>query len=187
MMGVRRMLKAFVVVSYEALMQPLFALPRYRVLNAMKALFLRLVGARVGRRVVFYPGVWIAPGRNLVLGDDVDLAAGVIITTAGGVEIGARTLVGYRAQIVSANHVIPPARGRIFGSGHEGKPVCIGPDAWIGAAALVMPGVSIGEGAVVAAGSVVTRDVEPFTIVAGVPARLVRHRDNVDGSTGSPP
>lgn len=171
------MLKPFLVVSYEFVMQLLFALPRYRLLNAVKAAFLRLVGAEVGRRVVFYPGVWIAPGRNLHLGDDVDLAAGVVITTSGGVEIGARTLVGYRAQILSTNHVVPAGRGRIFGSGHVKKPVAIGADAWIGAAAIVLPGVTIGEGAVVAAGSVVTKDVQPFMIVAGVPAKPVRRRE----------
>lgn len=157
-------------------MQLLFALPRYRLLNALKAAFLRLVGAEVGHRVVFYPGVWIAPGRNLRLGDDVDLAAGVLITTSGSVEIGARTLVGYRAQILSANHSVPSGRGRIFDSGHDKKPVAIGADAWIGAAAIVLPGVSIGDGAVVAAGSVVTHDVAPYSVVAGVPARLVRAR-----------
>lgn len=173
----RRMFRPMLVVSFEAAMQCLFVLPRYRVLNRLKASFLRMVGARIGKRVVFYPGVWIAPGRNLVLGDDVDLAAGVLITTSGGVEIGARTLVGYRAQILSANHRIPGGRGRIFDSGHVHDPVRIGPDAWIGAAAIVLPGVTIGEGAVVAAGSVVTKDVEPFMVVAGVPARVISSRE----------
>jgi acetyltransferase-like isoleucine patch superfamily enzyme len=174
---VRAALRPILVVTYEAIMQLLFALPRYRLLNALKASFLRLVGARVGRHVVFYPGVWIAPGRNLVLGDDVDLAVGVIVTTSGGVEIGARTLVGYRAQILSANHMIPNARARIFEGGHEKRRVVIGADAWIGGSAVILPGVTVGEGAVVAAGSVVTRDVEPFTIVAGIPARFVRRRE----------
>lgn len=172
----RALFKPFFVVSYEFAMHVLFALPRYRLLNALKAMFLRLVGAQVGERVVFYPGVWIAPGRNLDLGDDVDLATGVLITTSGGVRIGARTLIGYRAQIISANHIVPEGLGRIFDSGHERKPVVIGADAWIGAAVIVLPGVTIGDGAVVAAGSVVTKDVEPFTIVAGVPAKLIRSR-----------
>jgi acetyltransferase-like isoleucine patch superfamily enzyme len=139
-------------------------------------MFLRIVGAKVGRRVVFYPGVWIAPGRKLVLGDDVDLATGVIVTTSGGVTIGARTLVGYRAQILSTNHVVPDGQADIFTSGHDRKPVCIGEDAWIGAQAIILPGVSIGKGAVVAAGSVVSKDVDAYTIVAGVPARLIRRR-----------
>lgn len=172
----RRTFRPILVVSFEALMQLLFVLPRYRALNGLKAIFLRMMGARIGKRVVFYPGVWIAPGRNLVLGDDVDLAAGVLITTSGGVEIGSRTLIGYRAQILSSNHRIPDGQARIFDSGHVHEPVRIGPDAWIGASAIVLPGVTIGEGAVVAAASVVTRDVEAFTVVAGVPARVISSR-----------
>ncbi len=59
-----------------------------------------MMGARIGNGVVFYPGgVWISPGRNLVIDDEVDLAKDVIITTSGGVHIGERTLIGYRTQI----------------------------------------------------------------------------------------
>jgi acetyltransferase-like isoleucine patch superfamily enzyme len=172
----RRAVRPVLVVAYEAIMQLLFCLPRFRTLNRLKAAFLRLNGAKVGRRVVFYPGVWIAPGANLVLGDDVDLARGVLITTRGGVTIGDRVLVGYNSMILSTNHRIPDGHGRIFGAGHDLKAVSIGDDAWIGAHVVIVPGVSIGNGAVVAAGSVVTKDVEPFTVVGGVPARLLSRR-----------
>ncbi|HKU16475.1 MAG TPA: acyltransferase [Steroidobacteraceae bacterium] len=164
------------IVTYELLMSLLMALPRYRSCNALKAAFLRLFGARIGKRVVFYPGVWIGPARGLELGDDVDLALGVIVTSGGGVRIGARTLVGYRSQILSTNHRVPPDGGRIFGAGHDRKPVVIGPDVWIGAQVIVLPGVTVGEGAVIAAGSVVTKSVPPYAIVAGVPAHPVRMR-----------
>jgi acetyltransferase-like isoleucine patch superfamily enzyme len=167
---------SFLVGSYEAVMRLVFWLPRYRACNRLKASFLRLQRAQIGKRVIFYPGVWICPGRNLILGDDVDLAFGVLITTAGGVTIGDRTLIGYRTQILSANHVIPPDRARIIDAGHESKPVIIGKDVWIGANCIVLPGVEIGEGAVVGAGSVVTRGVDPFCIVAGVPAKVIRRR-----------
>lgn len=174
---VKRLIKPFIVVTYELIMQLLLALPRYRMLNALKASFLRLLGARIGRRVVFYPGVWIAPGRNLTLGDDVDLAKDVLITTSGGVTIGDRTLIGYRTQILSNNHTIPPGRQPIFYSGSSGKPVHVGSDVWIGGNCMILPGVTIGDGAVVAGGSIVTRDVEAYSIVAGVPAELIRRRD----------
>ena len=154
-------LKRLLVVGYEAVMAVLFALPRFRPCNALKSAFLRLNGARVGRRVVYYPGVWITPGRNLVIGDDVDLAVGVVIECAGGVTIGERTLVGHGARIVADNHVVPPGRGRIFGAGSTRRAITIGADAWIGANAVILAGRSIGEGAVVGAGSVVTRDVAP--------------------------
>jgi len=171
-----KIVKPILVVSYEFIFQLIFSLPRYRILCNVKSLFLRMNGAHVGKRCVFYPGIWIAPGRGLVLGDDVDLALGVLITTTGGVEIGDRTLIGYRSQIISANHVIPEQRGRIFGAGHVKSKVVLGCDAWIGGNSAIMPGVTIGDGAVVAAGSVVTKDVEAYTIVGGVPAKLIKER-----------
>ena len=168
--------KWFLMVTFETLMRSLFALPRYRTCNRLKAAFLRLNGARVGRRVVFYPGVWITPGRNLVVGDDVDFALDVLVESSGGVEIGDRVLIGYRAQIFSMNHVVPAVGQRIFESGRVGRGVRIGSDAWIGAGCVVLAGVTIGEGAVIGAGSVVTSDIPPNAIAAGNPARVLRHR-----------
>lgn len=170
-------LKQFLVVSYETVMGLVLGLPRYRLMCGLKKIFLSLVGARIGKRVVIYPGVWIAPGRNLDIGDDVDLAKDVLITTTGGVSIGARTLVGYRAQILSTNHEIPPVGAPFPVSGNVHRPVRIGSDVWIGAGAIVTAGVTIGEGAVVAAGSVVTKDVPCNAIVGGVPAKIIRHRE----------
>ncbi len=158
-------------------MEMLFSLPRYHSLNAIKSLFLKLNGARVGKRVIFYPGVWIAPGRNLIIGNDVDLALNVLIETTGGVTIGDRALIGYGAKIFSSNHRIPPNHENIFGAGHSDRAVVIGKDAWLGANVIVLPGRTIGDGAVVGAGSVVTKDVPAFTIVAGNPAKVVRVRD----------
>lgn len=171
-----RFFRPVLVVSYECIQQALFLLPRFRTLGWLKATFLRLNGAVVGRRCTFYPGVWIAPGRNLVVGDDVDFALGVLVTTAGGVTVGSRTLIGYGSRILSTNHVVPPRPGRVFGSGHEKAPVVIGPDVWIGAGCTILPGVTIGEGAIVASGAVVTRDVAAFSVVGGIPARLLKER-----------
>ncbi|HMW48696.1 MAG TPA: acyltransferase [Cellvibrionaceae bacterium] len=169
------MIKSFIVVSYEMIARLVFSLPRFFLCNLIKKYFLVLVGAKIGARPIFYPGVWIAPGRNLVVGDDVDFALDVLVTTGGGVRIGDRVLIGYRTQILSTNHAIE-GRNPIFSAGHVKKPVCIEQDVWIGASVIILPGVSIGEGAVVAAGSVVTKDVAAFSIVAGVPAKLIRYR-----------
>lgn len=167
----------FLVVTYELLLTIIFSLPRYKTFNRLKAFFLSLVGAKIGKRVVFYPGVWVAPGRNLVVGDDVDFALDVLVTSSGGVNIGDRTLIGYRTQILSSNHRIPEGHGRIFDAGHDSKPIVIGKDVWIGANCLILPGITIGDGAVVAGGSVVTKDVAAFTIVAGNPARVLKERN----------
>jgi acetyltransferase-like isoleucine patch superfamily enzyme len=168
----------FLVVSFETIMQFVFKLPRYRACNGLKAVFLRLNGAKVGQRVIFYPGVWMTPARNLVIGDDVDLALDVLVQSSGGVTIGDRALIGYRTFITSGNHVIPPKPGRIFDAGAICKPVVIENDVWIGAYCVILPGVTIGEGAVIAAGSVVTRSVEPFTVVGGCPAKVIRTRSD---------
>lgn len=170
-------MKKLFVAIYEIVLKTVFCLPRVLFFSNLKASILRLVGAKVGKRPTIYPDVWIFPGPGLVCGDDVDFALGVIITTNGGVEIGDRVLLGYRAQVLSANHNIPPGKGRIFGSGHNYSKVKIANDVWIGANSVILPGVSIGEGAVIAAGSIVTRDVPAFSIVGGVPAALIKSRD----------
>lgn len=166
----------FLVVSYEFVMRLIFSLPRYRLLNRLKGSFLKMVGAEIGERVVFYPGVWISPGKQLRLGSDVDLALDVIITTSGGVTIGARTLIGYRTQVLSSNHRVGAIAEKVFSAGHIYKEVIIGSDVWIGANCTILPGVKIGDGAVVAAGTVVTKDVPVGAIVAGVPGRIIRFR-----------
>jgi acetyltransferase-like isoleucine patch superfamily enzyme len=154
-----------------------FSLPRHKLFNVIKSNYLRLQGAKIGKSITYYPGIKINPCRRLKLGDNVDLAWGVIITTGGYVEIGDRTLIGYRSIISSANHVIPESKGHIFSSGHDKKKVTIKNDVWVGGNCTIVAGVSIGEGAVIAAGSVVTKDVEPFTIVGGIPAKLIRKRN----------
>lgn len=169
--------KPFFVVTYELIMGLILALPRYPIFLYIKKSFLSLMGAKIGRRVIIYPGVWIAPGRFLVIEDDVDLAKDVLITTSGGVFIGKRTLIGYRTQILSANHSVPK-RGEIIPvSGDKLEKVVIMNDVWIGANCIITPGVTIGEGAIVGAGSVVTKDVIPYSIVGGVPAKLIKMRE----------
>ena len=169
-------IKPFFVVSYEFAMSLVMSLPRYRLCIELKILLIKVMGASVGSGVVIYPGVWITPGRNLCIKNDVDLAKDVLITTAGGVSIGNRVLVGYRTQILSANHAIPPIGLPFPVSGDVYAPVVIEDDVWLGANCVITPGVTIGEGAVVAAGSVVTKDVLRNSIVGGVPAKLIKFR-----------
>lgn len=170
------MFKSFLVISYEALMNLIFSLPRYRIFCMMKAELLKLMGASIGKGVVIYPGVWVTPGRNLIIKNNVDLAKDVLITTTGGVFIGERTLIGYRTQILSSNHSIPPIGEPFPISGDDHKPIHISEDVWIGANCIITAGVKIGQGAVIAAGSVVTKDVPENAIVGGVPAKIIRFR-----------
>lgn len=172
----KKYMKNFAVCSYEFMSALVFSLPRHQLFNLVKSNYMRLQGAKVGSNITFYPGIKINPCMKINLGNNVDLAWGVIITTTGGVEIGDRVLIGYRTQILSANHLIPEGKGTIFGAGHIKKKVIIKKDVWIGANCIIVAGVTIGEGAVVAAGSVVTKDVSPFKIVGGVPAKIIKDR-----------
>ncbi len=142
----------------------LFHLPRHRFFNYLKCIFLRRKGAVVGKAVVLYPRVKIySPSPSLRIGNHVDLALGVVVFADNGLQIGDRTLIGYNTIIA-----LP--------SVNEHKSTLIANDVWIGAGCSVFEGVTIGEGAVVAAGSVVKEDVAPFTIVGGNPAKFIRNR-----------
>lgn len=109
-------------------------------------------------------------GRNIHLGKQVFINAGVTFTDLGGIYLGDQVLIGPGATLISVNHPLQPSQRR----GLELAPVYVQRNAWIGANATILPGVTIGENAVVAAGAVVTKDVAANTVVAGVPARVVK-------------
>jgi acetyltransferase-like isoleucine patch superfamily enzyme len=81
-------------------------------------------------------------------------------------------MIAHKVNLVTAGHPVEPDKRREY---ITAEPIKIDTNVWIGAAATVLPGVHIGEGAVVAAGAVVTHDVPPATLVAGVPATVIRH------------
>ena len=91
----------------------------------------------------------------------------------GGISIGDGTLIGHRVTLATINHGLPPDRRHV----HHIAPIVIGRDVWIGSGAILLPGVHVGDGAVVAAGAVVRADVPARTIVAGVPARIIKKVD----------
>lgn len=109
----------------------------------------------------------------LEIGDDVTIGKDVILVASEGVRIGHFTMVGHGSKLISVGHRIPPGRGQMRFSGPDLAAVVIADNVWIAAQAVVLPSVTVGEGAVVAAGAVVTKDVSPFAVVGSVPARLI--------------
>jgi acetyltransferase-like isoleucine patch superfamily enzyme len=127
-------------------------------------------GCRVLRGVIIY-----SPAK-LVLGRNVGISPHTQLNAAGGIEIGDDTLIGPGCMIWSVNHRFEDLDAAIRCQGYEPAKITIERDCWIAAGSVVLPGVRIGAGSVVAAGSVVTHSCEPGSIVAGVPAQLVRKR-----------
>lgn len=129
-------------------------------------------GVRLGKGCHLY-----ARTGELVMGENAALNINVVVDADGGrVVIGAHATVGPGTVIRAANHRFDRLDTPIMFQGHEYGEVVIEDDVWIAANCTVVPGVRIGRGAVVGAGAVVTRDVEPGTVVAGVPARFIRRR-----------
>lgn len=97
------------------------------------------------------------------------------------ITIGARTLVGPNCSFFSGTHPLDPTVRNGTRGPESGKPINIGEDCWLGGSVIVLPGITIGKGSTVGAGSVVTKDVEPYTVVAGNPARLIRRIEAAGG------
>jgi acetyltransferase-like isoleucine patch superfamily enzyme len=114
----------------------------------------------------------IAPGATLTIGEQTFINYGTSISASESVTIGPRCNIGTYCMIMDNNfHRLEPDRRT---EPPPSAPVQIGENVWLGGRVIVLPGVTIGDHSVVAAGSVVTRDVPERTVVAGVPARLVR-------------
>jgi putative colanic acid biosynthesis acetyltransferase WcaF len=157
-------------LMWETVGAPLMALSP-RPLWALRRTLLRLFGARIGREVHIYPSVKIAVPWNLEIGDFSAVGAHAIIYSLGPIKIGPRTTISQFAHLCAGSHDYRSSTFDLLK-----PPIAIGSDAWICASAFIGPGVSIGDGAIVGACAVVTRDVEPATIMAGNPARMLRTR-----------
>ena len=142
----------------------------YHPPEEIRALFSQLIGKPVDESFTLFPPFTTDCGKNLSLGKEVFLNAGCRFQDQGGITIGNGVLIGHNVVLSTLNHDPAPARRDWL----HPAPIVIGDRVWIGSNATVLPGVTIGDGAIVAAGAVVTKDVAPNTVVAGVPARLLR-------------
>jgi maltose O-acetyltransferase len=123
----------------------------------------------VGEGVSVRPPLYIDYGYNISLADGVFLNFGCVVLDVAEVSVGAGAQIGPGVQILTADHPRDPDERR---AGVEfGRPIRIGANVWIGAGALILPGVTIGDDAIVGAGAVVTRDVPAGAAVVGNPAR----------------
>lgn len=169
-----------------------------RLRSSLCVLDLRLQGIRVGRNAQLRGRVRVTGSRRIVIGNGVRIADGVALHTSGAgriiigdrcsinrhsflaawseVRLGSEVGIGPLVYIVDRHHRVVRGRSRLGGGGGQTSPVQICDKAGLGSSTVVLPGVTIGEGAMIGANSVVTRDVPPWTICAGVPARVLREQ-----------
>ncbi len=139
----------------------------------LRGIFSELIGKPVDEGFGLFPPFYADCGLNITLGKNVFINSGCCFQDWGGITIGDGVLIGHNVVLATVNHALPPERR------HDNipAPVRIGANVWIGSNATVLPGVTVGENSVVAAGAVVTRDVPANAVVAGVPAKVIKEID----------
>ncbi len=143
---------------------------QYHTPEEIRAIMGRLIGKPVDDTFRLFPPFQADFGKNITFGKDVFINSGCRFQDQGGITIGDGALIGHNVVLATVNHDLDPKNGR---KNHY-APIRIGNHVWIGSNATVLPGVSVGDWAVVAAGAVVTRDVPPLTVVGGVPAKVLK-------------
>ena len=155
----------------------LWLLPPTRFITLRRIIF-RLAGVVILPGANFCGRSWLYGRGNLYIGRDTWISPGAVIHThlEADIQIGARCDIGPSVEFITGSHVIGTSLRRA-GEG-TALPISVGDGCWIGARTVILGGVRIGAGCVVAAGSVVTRDVPANVLVAGVPARVKRVLSN---------
>lgn len=134
-----------------------------------RGLLEKLTGKKIDGSTTLLLPFYTDFGRNIVLGRDVFINTGCTFMDRGGIVIDDGALIGPNVNLTTLNHSRDPQKRHIT----RCQPIHICKNAWVGIGAAILPGVTIGEGSIVAAGSVVTKDVPAMTIVAGVPAAVI--------------
>ncbi len=142
-----------------------------RPMHAWRAFLLKSFGATLGPNSRFYPKARIWAPWNLVCGDLVAVGDGAEIYNPAPMHFGSHAIVSQDAYLCGATHDFDDPAFPLLAYA-----MTIGPNAWVCARASVAPGVNVGEGAVLGLGSVATRDLEPWTVYAGVPAVKIKER-----------
>lgn len=138
--------------------------------DEIRDLFSELTGSELDESTRVTPPFYTDFGRNIKLGKNVFINHACTFMDRGGITIEDDTKIGPKANLITSNHPLDPDRRKELIS----TPIWIKKNVWIGAAATILPGVTVGENSVIAAAAVVTQDVPSNTVVAGVPAKVIR-------------
>ena len=143
---------------------------KYNTPEQIVELFSKLTGTQVDKSFRCFPPFYTDCGKNIKIGKNVFINACCRFQDQGGIEIGDGSLIGHNTTIATLNHDFnPDKRANLHPS-----PVKIGKNVWIGSDCTILPGVEIGDGAVIGAGSIVTKNVPANSIAVGSPARVIK-------------
>lgn len=142
----------------------------YHTPEELREIMGRLTGKKVDDTFRLFPPFYTDFGKNITFGKDVFINSGCHFQDQGGIIIGDGSLIGHNVVLATINHDLDPKNNR---KNHY-LPIKIGSHVWIGSNATVLPGVTIGDWGVVAAGAVVTCDVPAMTVVGGIPAKVLK-------------
>ncbi len=132
---------------------------------------------RFGNRCAVRNLALFSPGSGeIVFGDDCSIGPFCYLDGSGGLRVGSKVRIGPHVGIYTANHIFDDIQRPISSQGLRKSSIIIQDDVWIGSHAVILAGVKIGSGAVIGAGAVVTKEVQPYSVVAGVPARIIKSR-----------
>lgn len=162
--------QAMIQVSNEAMMLTAQLNGVYHTPEEVRELFSKIIGEDVDESFCMFPPFYTDFGKNIHVGKNVFINSGCHFQDQGGVTIGDGSLIGHNVVLATVNHDFDPARR----GDNLPAPIVIGKNVWIGSNATILPGIAIGDGAVVAAGAVVTKDVPPMTVVGGVPVKIIK-------------
>ncbi len=137
---------------------------------------LRRAGATIGDGVRIGPGVRVYGPKGLTIGDGANVSRDSVLDARAGLSIGAGATIGFESVLLTWGHRHDNVDMPVTAQGFEAKPIAVGELVWIGARAFLLPGVTVGDGAIVGTASVVTKDVPAGVVVGGVPAKVLRDR-----------
>ena len=143
---------------------------KYNTPEQIVELFSKLTGTQVDKSFRCFPPFYTDCGKNIKIGKNVFINACCRFQDQGGIEIGDGSLIGHNTTIATLNHDFNPDKRANL---HPG-PVKIGKNVWIGSDSTILPGVEIGDGAIIGAGSIVTKNVPANSIAVGSPARVIK-------------
>lgn len=139
-------------------------------ISQIRELLSEIIGSKIDNSTTVFVPFHTNFGKHITIGKNVFINHGCSFLDIGGITIEDDVLIGPKVSLITENHPIDPSNRKSL----DLKKVLIKKNAWIGAGATILPGVTIGENAIVAAGAVVTKDVFDNTIVGGVPAKLIK-------------